>query len=160
MTTNLPATLSTLQTEISVLTDRLKPATDDHIADAIRSILASGLALPAAMDPDKAPAIYSFALANVSAAGLKRAVTKVIRGEYEKLNRAFAPSAPELAALARAEAKVIMDDLARAKLKFESMSPPPIEKKSPESIKRVQAMVASFTKSHDVSKESGEVSGS
>lgn len=157
--TNLPATLSTLEGEITALTERLKPATEDHVADAIGSLLASGLALPSAMDPKKAPAVYAFALANVSSSALKRAVTKLIRGEYDNVNRAFMPSAPELAALARGEAKIIMDDLARAKLKRDSMTPPTPEKKSPESIERVRALVADFTKGHDVSKRcSGEAS--
>lgn len=149
--TNLPAVLSTLEKEITVLTERLKPATEDHVAEALGSLLAAGLPLSPTIDPEKAPAVYAFALANVSAAGLKRAVAKLIRGEYENINRSFAPSAPALASFARAEAKTITDDLARARLKRDSMKPPVAEKKSPESIARVQALVAGFVKKSDVS---------
>jgi hypothetical protein len=145
-----------LENEITVLTERLKPATEDHVSDAIGSLLASGLALPSAMDPEKAPAVYAFALANVSSSGLKRAVAKLIRGEYDNVNRAFMPSAPELASLARGEAKIIMDDLARVRLKLDSITPPVSEKKSPEAIARVQALVANFTGKNDVSKSCGE----
>ncbi len=48
--TNLPAALSTLQTEISELTERLSPAGQDNVSDAISTLLAAGLSLPAAMD--------------------------------------------------------------------------------------------------------------
>ncbi len=58
--------------------------------------------------------------------------------------------------MARKETQVIADDLARAKLKLESMTPPVAEKKSPESIRRVRAMVANFVASNDVSKQSGD----
>lgn len=154
--TNLPATLSTLQTEITALTERLKPATEDHVSDAISTLLAAGLMLPSAMDPAKAPAVYAFALSHVSSAGLKKAVTKIIRGEYPNINQAFIPAPPQLASMARSETKVIADDLARSRLKLESMTPAQPEKKSPESIERVRQLVASVTKRNDVSEDCGE----
>lgn len=151
--TTLPATRSTLQTEITALTERLKPATKDHIADAISSLLAAGLAIPSAMDPEKAPAVYAFALENIPSFALRRAVTKLVRGEYENVHRSFLPSAPELAALARGEAKTIADDLYRKKATLDALTPVVHEPKSPESIERVRALVAGFTKTHDVSEE-------
>lgn len=156
--TNLPVALSTLQNEIIALTERLKPATEDHVSDAIGTLLAAGLVLPSAMDPEKAPTVYGYALAHVSSSGLKRVVSKLIRGEYDGINRAFIPAPPELAAMARTETKTIADDLARARLKLESMTPPPAEKKSPEQIARVRALVAEFVGKNDVSAScSGEV---
>lgn len=119
--TNLPATLSTLKAEISVLTDKLAPSTEAHVAEAIKSLLSSGLSLPSALSPDMAPAVYAFALKGISGSALKRVVAKIIRGEYE-IHRAFIPNAPEFAILARAEDAPMVDDLARARAIFNAKS--------------------------------------
>ena len=117
--TNLPAQLSTLQNEISALTEKLSPLVDANVAEAIKSLLAAGLALPTAMNPDQAPAVYGFALKGSSIHGLKRSVAKIIRGEY-KIHKAFIPNPPELATLVRAETQSIVDDLGRAKSMLEA----------------------------------------
>jgi hypothetical protein len=52
----------------------------------------------------------------VPSCGLKRAVEKIIKGEYE-IERGFIPRPPELAAMARAEAKTIREDLVRLREK-------------------------------------------
>jgi hypothetical protein len=142
--TNLPATLSTLQNEISVLTDRLKAATEEQVADAMRSLLAAGLSLPSSMDPEKAPAVYTYAITNVSAAGLRKAVSKLIRGEYEFLSKAFIPTPPELAAMARAETRSLSDDLARAKLKLQSIAPPEPSKVDEAGKARIRSLLQQF----------------
>lgn len=142
--TNLPATLSTLRGEISVLSERLKSATEDQVADAMRSLLAAGLSLPSSMDPEKAPAVYAYAVTNVSAAGLKKAISKLIRGEYEFLNKAFIPTPPELAAMARAETRSLADDLARAKLKLESLTPPEAPKVDEAGKARIRSLLQQF----------------
>jgi len=110
---NLPA-LSTLDNEISALTSKLAPVSDELVSKAVRTMLAAGLALPSGMNAEKAPEIYAFALQGVSHHGLSIATRKILRGEYE-ISRAFVPTAPELAAMARAEARVLRDDLTRLK---------------------------------------------
>lgn len=120
--TNLPATLSTLNAQISAITERLAPAQDEHVAEAIRSLLAAGLSLPGNMNIDKAPDVYAFALSKVSATGVRKAVAKLVRGEYDLKNRAFIPTPPEFADLARRETRELVDDLSRLKLHRESIT--------------------------------------
>lgn len=141
MNQNLPVALSTLTREISVLTEKLQPINDDQAGVAFRRLLMTGLSLPASMDAAKAPAIYAFALRNVSAEGLTRAVEKVIRGEYDNINRAFMPTPPELAALARGEERILVNDMVRLKEKREALIAKPVEKdRSPEVMARVRAL--------------------
>jgi len=141
MNQNLPVALSTLTREISVLTEKLQPINDDQAGVAFRRLLMTGLSLPASMDAGKAPAIYAFALRNVSAEGLTRAVEKVIRGEYDSINRAFMPTPPELAALARSEERILVNDMVRLKEKREALIAKPVEKdRSPEVMARVRAL--------------------
>ncbi|MGC4393726.1 hypothetical protein [Agrobacterium sp. M50-1] len=141
MNQNLPVALSTLTREISVLTEKLQPINDDQAGVAFRRLLMTGLSLPASMDAAKAPAIYAFALRGISSDGLTRAVEKVIRGEYENLNRAFMPTPPELAALARGEERTLVNDLVRLKDKREALTAKPVEKdRSPEVMARVRAL--------------------
>ncbi|MDX3926757.1 MAG: hypothetical protein QHC90_13260 [Shinella sp.] len=142
--TNLPAVLSTLQSEITVLTERLKPAAEEQVSEAVRSLLAAGLSLPSSMDPEKAPAVYRYAITNVSVTGLRKAVSKLIRGEYENINKAFIPTPPELAAMARAETRPIVDDLARAKAKMESIRPPETPKVDAAAKARIRSMLKNF----------------
>lgn len=119
--TNLPATLSTLNAQISAITERLAPAQDEHVSEAIRSLLAAGLSLPGNMNIDKAPDVYAFALSKVSATGVRKAVAKLVRGEYDLKNRAFIPTPPEFADLARRETRELVDDLSRLKSHRESL---------------------------------------
>lgn len=120
--TNLPATLSTLNAQISALTERLAPAQDEHVSEAIRSLLAAGLSLPGNMNPEKAPDVYAFALSKVSATGVRKAVAKLVRGEYDLKNRAFIPTPPEFADIARRETRELVDDLSRLKMHRESIT--------------------------------------
>lgn len=137
--TNLPATISTLNQQIGVLTEKLHPVTEEQVARSIKSLIASGLPLPSSMQPDKAPDIYGFALAGVPSYGLQKAIAKVIRGEYD-INRSFAPTPPELAAMARAEAKVIRDDKARLIERKEALegpqTPPQVSEEAKERIRK------------------------
>lgn len=120
--TNLPAALSTLNEQITALTERLAPAQDTHVTEAIRSLLSAGLSLPGNMDASKAPEIYAYALSKVSATGVRKAVAKLVRGEYELKNRAFIPTPPEFADLARRETRELVDDLARLKAHREAIT--------------------------------------
>lgn len=146
---NLPAQISTLSREIGVLTEKLAPAGSDAIARYLLSMRKAGMAIPAGMKPDDLEPTYGYALADVPAYGLHRAVEKLLKGEYE-IERGFIPRPPELAAMARSEAKVIRDDLARLRgrertLKELSEKPHEADEASKA---RVKALLANFRKSH------------
>lgn len=108
--------LSTLSREIGALTEQLQPVEKDSIAKYLLSMRKAGMALPNGMKPEDLEPVYNYALAEVPAYGLKRAVEKIIKGEYE-IERGFIPRPPELAAMARAESKTVRDDLARLREK-------------------------------------------
>ena len=148
---NLPATISSLNRQIFELTEKLSPATEDQVSRGVRSLLAAGLALPSGMQADKAPEIYAFALSGVPGIGVQKAIAKIIRGEYE-INRAFVPSPPELAAMARAESRTIREDKTRLMEKMRAMErekPPPV---SEEGKQRIKAMLHDFRQNHSASK--------
>lgn len=149
--TNLPATISSLNREIGALTEKLAPITEDQVSKGIRSLLSAGLSLPSGMQADKAPEIYEFALAGVPATGVQRAITKIIRGEYD-INRAFIPSPPELAAMARAETRSLRDDkirLLERKKALEDAAPEPV---SEEGRARIRGLLAKFRSQHAAKK--------
>lgn len=146
---NLPAQISTLSREIGALTEKLAPAGSDTIARYLLSMRKAGMAIPAGMKPDDLEATYGYALADVPAYGLHRAVEKLLKGEYE-IERGFIPRPPELAAMARLEAKVIREDLARLRerertLKDLSEKPCEVDEASRA---RVKALLANFRKGH------------
>lgn len=120
MTTAL-ATSSTLAAQITVVTDRLAPVAEDAIAKALRSLQAAGLGLPSSVNPKDMNKVYSYALHGLSHEALMVAVRKLVRGEYDIDRRAFIPTPPELAAMVRAETRVITDDLVRLKQKAEAI---------------------------------------
>lgn len=130
--------------QIGELTDKLAPVTEDHVSKAIRSLLAAGLALPSGMDPEKAPDVYGFALSGVSVCGVQKATAKIIRGEYE-INRAFVPTPPEFAALARKESLVVRSDLNRLQLSKESLiDAKPREKTDEQQMAKIRELTRRF----------------
>jgi hypothetical protein len=151
--TNLPATLSTLATQISSLTEKLAPVSEDHVARSIRSLLAAGLSLPSGMTVEAAPEIYAFALAGVPAIGVQKATAGVIRGEYD-INKGFVPKPPEFAAIARLETKAIRDDLVRLREKAATLQEvaKPREKTSEEQMERIRQLHAQIKAAHAESK--------
>lgn len=154
--TNLPATLSTLNQQIAALNEKLVPVTGDHVARGIRSLLAAGLSLPSGMQADKAPEIYGYALAGVPAYGLQVAISKIIRGEYD-INRAFVPSAPELAAIARAEARVIREDKVRLTERASAMTIPKAEPVSEAGKQKIKSLLRGFRAKHSAAKSVSSV---
>jgi len=145
--TNLPMVLSTLNAEITVLTEKLSPIGFDHVSTAMDSLLSAGLSLPVNIKPEDAPKVYAYALAHVSTYGLRKAISKLIRGEYENINRAFIPTPPEIAAMARAETRTIVEDLARLKVKREALEfKPPA--KNPQTAARIKEMVTKHKEQH------------
>lgn len=151
--TNLPAVLSTLETQIGALTEKLAPATEDHISKAVRSLLAAGLALPSGMKVEKAPEIYAYALAGIPAFGVQKATGCIIRGEYE-INRGFVPTPPEFAAMARLESKSVREDLMRLREKQATLqeAATPREKTDEQQMARIRKLYAEFKAAHAESK--------
>ena len=150
--TNALTTLSTLEQQITAVSGRLRPAGDDAVAKALRSLQAAGLGLPAGIEPKGVGMIYTYALGGLSHDALNIAVKKIIRGEYN-INRAFIPTPPELAAIVRAEAKVITDDLVRLKATAEAMRPAEPAKVSEEGKARIRKMLEEYRASHRLAKE-------
>jgi len=104
------------------------------------------------MKEDKAPEIYSFALAGVPAIGVQKAITKIIRGEYENIERAFIPAPPNLAAMCRAETRQLRDDKVRLLEQLRQMENEAPEPISPEGRARVAALLRNFRKQNSARK--------
>lgn len=152
--TNLPATLSTLNQQIGALTDQLRPVPDDLIAKSIRMMLAAGMSLPATVKPENAAGVYAYALKGVATTGVETATRKIIRGEYN-INHGFVPTAPEFAAMARLEARMISDDLARLREKKETIEDlaTPKQVSSPEELERIRQIYANFRQAYMADKD-------
>lgn len=102
--TNLPAQLSTLDREITTLTEQLSPAGPDDIAKAIASLMDGGMLFPQSIKAADPIEEYRIVLKGVPLCGLRTAFIKLKRGEYVDLNPAFIPLPAALARLARDEA--------------------------------------------------------
>lgn len=102
--TNLPAQLSTLEREISVLTEQLSPAGTDDIAKAIAWLMDGGMMFPQSIKAADPIEEYRVVLKGVPICGLRAAFTKLKHGEYADLNPAFIPLPAALARMARDEA--------------------------------------------------------
>lgn len=96
--------LSTLALEIGELTEKLQPPTSEMIAANLLSMRRVGMAYSQGIDPEMIETVYSYALRDVPAIGLQKATRKILKGEYD-IEYGFIPKPPELAAMARAEAK-------------------------------------------------------
>lgn len=146
--TNLPATvqLSTLSQEITALTNRLAPASEDAVTVALGSLQTAGLTIPASIEPGNVMRVYRFALEGVPTCGLKIATKKLLRGDYAgnpDILLGMVPKPPVLAALAKLEARTAREDLARKRDLVETLTHkvPEIDR-SPEVMARVRARVA------------------
>ncbi|RVG30735.1 hypothetical protein [Sinorhizobium meliloti] len=111
--TNLPAKLSTLQQEISALTEQLAPAGADEIGQCIEGLMSGGMRISETITAANPVEEYRLSLRNVPVHGLRRAYVKLKRGEYESISKAFIPLPAELAAMANAECRLIREDRIR-----------------------------------------------
>lgn len=111
--TNLPAKLSTLQQEISALTEQLAQASADEIGQCIEGLMSGGMRLSETITAKNPVDEYRRSLRHVPVYGLRRAYSKLKRGEYENINLAFIPLPSELAAMAMAESRLIREDRIR-----------------------------------------------
>lgn len=108
----MPAMSSTLQNEITSLTEKLSPAGADEVAKCINALLDAGLMIPSAVNENDAIDLYREALSATAIEGLRKAFIKLKRGEYAN-HRVFLPNPAELAAMATAEARSLQEDRAR-----------------------------------------------
>lgn len=157
-TTTTGNRLSSLNREISDLTDLLRPASDDAAVSRVMSLRNAGLEWPTGIDGKTAPRVYGFALKGLPLGAIKSTVAKIIRGEVPSIKK-FMPTPPELAALVRSEVRPIVEDLSRARATVEAMQRgAPVEEKTPEAIERVRQLVAGVKLAAKEAKE-GEARG-
>jgi len=148
MTTNLPAQLSTLNREITALTERLAPVHEDAVLRSLGAMQAAGMTIPAGIDPKKLGAVYGYALSGVPSCGLSVATQKLIKGEYAgnpDILLGAIPKPPILAALCRLEARPVADERLRKRDILETVRP--AEKtvdRSPEVMARIRARINQF----------------
>lgn len=102
--TNLPAQLSTLEREISALTEQLSPAGPDDIGKAIAWLMDGGMLFSQSIKAADPVEEYRIVLKGVPLYGLRAAFTKIKHGEYTDLKPDFIPLPAALARLARNEA--------------------------------------------------------
>jgi hypothetical protein len=114
------------------------------VAKALRTLQTGGLALSANIKAKDMNTVYSYALSGLSSEALTIACKKLVRGEYDIERKSFIPLPPELAAMVRAEQRLISDDLARARATLDSLQPAPVVERSPEAQARVKALRLGF----------------
>jgi len=156
--TNLPAKLSTLQQEIGALTEQLAPVEPDFIAKALDALKRGGMSVPSGIAPADFIREYSIALTGVPVCGLKTAVAKLKRGQYESVNPGFMPTPAELAAICRLEARPVLEDRIRKRETLETLRP--AEKqvdRSPAVMARVRAKLGNFRQEHAAQKIGGAI---
>ncbi len=112
--TNLPARLSTLQGEITALTEKLSPCGIDEVGKCIASLMDAGMMIPASIQAEDPIEEYRIALKGVPIHGLRTVFVKLKRGEYEIQNRAFLPIPGEMAAMANLECRSLREERMRA----------------------------------------------
>lgn len=112
--TNLPARLSTLQGEISALTEKLSPCGVDEVGKCIASLMDAGMMIPASIQSDDPVEEYRTALKGVPLHGLRTVYVRLKRGEYELQNRSFLPIPSEMAAMANLECRSLREERMRA----------------------------------------------
>jgi len=153
MTTAL-ATSSTLQQQITAIAEKLSPCGDEGAAKAIRTLRTGGLGLPNSIKPEDVNTVYSYALSGLSSEALTTVCKKLVRGEYDIDRKSFIPLPPELAAMVRAEQRLISDDLSRLRSRLDAVTPVPVVDRSPEAQARVQSLRLDFLNAHQEFKES------
>lgn len=112
--TNLPARLSTLEQEISALTEKLAPCGVDEVGKCIASLMDAGMMIPASIQSEDPIEEYRIALKGVPLHGLRTVFVRLKRGEYELQNRSFLPIPSEMAAMANLECRSLREERMRA----------------------------------------------
>lgn len=154
--TNLPAILSTLDQEITALTEQLQPSRPEFIAECLHKLKSGGMLVPKSISAAEFLNEYTIALNGVPIHGLMVAVAKLKRGEYP-VPSDFMPLPAALAAMARAECRVMIDDIARLRekkntLEFIAAPPEVTTEERKRQVERVRDMRKNFLRQHQESK--------
>lgn len=120
---NSLTTLSNLEQQISDARARMVAAGNDDVAKCLKSLQAAGLGIASGIAPKEVNTVYSFALADLSREALNITTRKLIRGEYDIDRKDFIPKPPELAAMVRAEARVLAADISRLTATADAIRP-------------------------------------
>lgn len=135
--------LSTLNREITALTERLAPVKADGVLRSLEAMQSAGMTIPSGIDPKKLDVVYGYALDGVPSCGLMIATQKLIKGDYAgnpDVLLGMIPKPPVLAALAKLEARTAREDLVRKREIETAITHKPEEiDRSPEVIARVKA---------------------
>lgn len=144
---------------ISVLEQKRRAASSEHIVAAIREMQIKGLPEGSGIAPSETVNAYNIALEGVSHTAVMEAAKRFIAGKVQRHSHSFMPNAPEFAIAAREIDRVISSDIARlldekASLDelIENARKP---KATPESMDRVRATHAWFKQQHEASKSRG-----
>lgn len=142
--------------EITALTERLAPVSDDAILRSLNVMQTAGMTMPPGIDPRKLLPVYQYALAGVPACGLSIATQKLIRGDYAgnaNVLLGTVPRPPVLAALAKSEAAATRAELARKREIAVALNPTvPRARRSPEIRERVRVRLCQFRADHAATK--------
>ncbi len=142
--------------EITALTERLTPASDDAILRSLDVMQTAGMTMPQGIDPRKLLSVYQYALSGVPACGLSAATQKLIRGDYAANANVLLgtiPKPPVLAALAKGEAAVTRAELARRRDLALALNPTAsAPERSPEIRERVRVRLRQFRAEHAAAK--------
>lgn len=149
---NLPAKHSTLAQQITALTEQLAPAGPDEIAVCLNGLMNGGMMISASIQADNPVDEYRLALSGAPIAGLRKAFLKLKRGEYENINYAFIPLPSELAAMARAEARVLREDKVRLVERANAMAVPKAEPVSEAGKAKIKTLLKGFRAKHAAAK--------
>ncbi len=150
------ARLSTLDREITALTERLASVTEAAVLRSLDAMQTAGMTMPPTIEPRKIVAVYHYALSGVPSSGLSAATQKLIRGDYAANPNVLLgtiPKPPVLAALAKAEVLGLRADLARKREMVAALTPRPADdRRSAASRSRVRALVQGFHQAHAAAK--------
>ncbi|KQS79056.1 hypothetical protein ASG25_10750 [Rhizobium sp. Leaf384] len=119
-------------------------------------MIKTGMTMPAGIKPADQSLVYGYALDGVPICGLFVATQKLLKGDYAgnpDVLLGIIPKPPVLAALAKLEARVAREDLARKRDAVNTMTQkPPAIDRSAEVMARVRAVAGDFKASYEARK--------
>lgn len=141
--------------QITEAENQLRAPLMDEILVGLNWLLDAGISYSITLKSGEEENAYLSILKGVPMCGLRRALTKFRNGEYENMNYSFIPLPAELAAMARAEAKMERDDLVRLRDTKRTLDERSQEtaKVSEEGKARIRKMLEEYRASHRLAKE-------